>query len=86
MQLTIAQKKLRAWFKANPDPGEAPRTQTRLAKELEVTQSAVSLWLKEGHRPDPFYRKILEKKGICLEVEWLYKKERALLDRLEAQP
>lgn len=76
MQITVGHKKLRAWL-----AGEG-RSQTALAKTLGVTQSAVALWCKAGHRPGAAAQAALAKLGVCEPSDWLSKKERARLEAL----
>lgn len=76
MQITLGHKKLRAWL-----AGEG-RSQTALAKRLGVTQSAVALWTKGGHRPSAAMQTALQELGICEPSDWLSKKERARLEAL----
>lgn len=76
MQITVGHKKLRAWL-----AGEG-RSQTALAKTLGVTQSAVALWIKGGHRPSAAMQSALAKLGICEPADWLTKKERSKLEAI----
>lgn len=74
--LTEGHKLLRAWLQG------AGRSQTALAKRLGVTQGAVALWIKPGHRPAEHHRAALELVTSIPATAWLTKKERALLERL----
>ena len=65
---------MRAWLAVEG------RSQTALAKTLGVTQSAVALWCKPGHRPGAAAQAALARLGICEPADWLTKKERAKLD------
>ena len=77
MQLTDGHKKLKLWLQ-----GEG-RSQTALAKQLGVTQSAVALWCKPGHRPGAAAQTGLSRLGVCEPQDWLTKKERSRLEALQ---
>lgn len=76
--LTDGHKKLRAWLK------EEGRSQSALGRRLGVSQTAVALWVKAGHRPSPLYRVALEKLGVCPASDWETKSERQKREALEA--
>lgn len=76
--LTDGHRKLRSWLK------EKGRSQSALGRTLGVSQSAVALWVKVGHRPSPIYRAALEKLGVCLATDWETKTERQKREALES--
>lgn len=75
---TDGHKKLRAWLKGKG------RSQSALGRTLGVSQTAVALWVKAGHRPSPLYRAALEKIGVCPATDWETKVERLKREALEA--
>jgi hypothetical protein len=75
--LTDGHKKLKAWLK------EPNRSQSALARKLNITQTAVALWVKPGHRPSPLLRDALERLGVCPATDWETKKERERREALE---
>jgi len=42
---------LQAWLKSEPTPGEAKRTTSRIARELDISQPAVRGWVVRHSRP-----------------------------------
>lgn len=75
--LTDGHRKLRAWLK------EKGRSQSALGRTLGVSQTAVALWVKAGHRPAHLHRTALEKLGVCLVTDWETKAERQKREALE---
>ena len=74
---TEGHRKLRAWLK------EKGRSQSALGRTLGVSQTAVALWVKPGHRPSPLYRAALEKIGVCAATAWETKEEKQKREALD---
>jgi transcriptional regulator with XRE-family HTH domain len=76
--ITEGHKKLRAWLEAEG------RSQSALGRKLGVSQTAVALWVKPGHRPSYLHRAALEKLGVCPATDWETKAERKKREELES--
>lgn len=63
---------LHEWFAADEQ-----RSQSRLARKLDVSQPLIAQWLNGTARPSPPLREVLAALGVCEAGAWLTPEERA---------
>lgn len=75
---TVARAKLVEWLSASG------RSQSELARALEVRQSAVSLWVRGHARPEPPLREAIEHVTGIPSRDWWTESETELVTRVRA--
>ncbi len=76
---TLAARALARWV---DQPGNS---QGSLARSLEISQPAVSQWIRGNARPEPHLRIAIELITAIPAADWDTDDERALVDRVRAQ-